>query len=270
MQTIGDMIKYIMFKKLLAVVFVIVLFVIVNNIFRFSTNIAQTTPAPSTANTNLPLGIGFNVNNKTYNFLYFYADPDLLKLVPNFSEKLTSIEIMGQNRCINGINAGFYTTDRKPVGLFETVDEKLANAKNSSLFDVNLVKFGDQLLFNRLNQPIEGVSADGFAIQIGPRLFQNFNPVSLTIRNDEYARRMVVAKTSDEKVLFLAIYDPSTSYQGPLLADLPHALGSIEKLLNITISDAANLDGGSASAFYSDTASLNEVSLVGSFFCVTQ
>ncbi len=85
----------------------------------------------------------------------------------------------------------------------------------------------------------------------------------IRIQNDELTRRMLVARSGDQWY-FLAITDQDNTFNGPLLSDVPKILGKVP----IVIDEALNLDGGSASAFYSaHGARLGELTPIGSFFC---
>ena len=66
----------------------------------------------------------------------------------------------------------------------------------------------------------------------------------------------------------MALYFPDQEYSGPLLARVPYILEKIAKKEQITIPDAINLDGGSASAFLSPDTHLTELNPVGGYFCI--
>ena len=77
---------------------------------------------------------------------------------------------------------------------------------------------------------------------------------------------MVVGITKKGETIFLVLYDPENTWSGPKLADTPGVLSGVIERLQLT--DALNLDGGSASAFIRGDLSLEELTSVGSFFCV--
>jgi hypothetical protein len=106
------------------------------------------------------------------------------------------------------------------------------------------------------------------AVQTGPVLIENAQTQSLNINNDSPNRRMVAIVSGENKIAFLSVYDENSAYLGPNLADLPKVLGDFESQTGITIADAINLDGGTASALISSDYSVNELSPIGSFFCI--
>jgi hypothetical protein len=64
------------------------------------------------------------------------------------------------------------------------------------------------------------------------------------------------------------VYDPSSSFRGPKLADLPSFVSKLEKDVQVPLADAINLDGGSASTFKNGETYLTELSPVGSLLCI--
>ena len=80
----------------------------------------------------------------------------------------------------------------------------------------------------------------------------------------------MVATTVTNAVLFFVLYDRENPYQGPLLSEVPFLLTQWQKQTTQEVRDAINLDGGSASAWYSEGFFLQELTAVGSFFCVLQ
>jgi hypothetical protein len=79
---------------------------------------------------------------------------------------------------------------------------------------------------------------------------------------------MIAMVTGDNKVIFMSIYNESSKFMGPYLADLPQILEIAQDKIGFLIADAINLDGGSASAFYFRDFQLSEASPIGGFFCV--
>ncbi len=105
------------------------------------------------------------------------------------------------------------------------------------------------------------------AIQTGPIIKENNSYITLKIQDDNGARRVLAAITGDNRLYFLVIYDNNSQFNGPLLADVPSLVGNFENESGIHFADVINLDGGAASAFYSDSASLSEINPSGAFFC---
>lgn len=221
---------------------------------------AQTIETPTTQveNTN-PITIG------DFTFSWFKIDnTDNLKLIPNFSEKLSSQEISDQNKCKFLSNGSFYSKTNTPLGLVIADGKTIANWQDSALFD-GILSIND-MATPRITRSIP---EDGLriAIQVGPILKENAKFVPLKIIDDKESRRVVAAVTGDNKLYFIVIYDNNSQYRGPFLEDLPSELKLFEEKTRITFADIINLDGGSASAFLSSDTKLSEINPVGAFFC---
>jgi uncharacterized protein YigE (DUF2233 family) len=253
---------------------------LISSIFGVSNlqNVNLTTPIPSSLVTN-KYEVEFN-QNKYSIYLQKITEPKNLSLIPNFSEKLDSSEIMKNNNCKYGINGGFYTHENKPLGLFFSNNQFIQDTVHQNvLFNGYFSKtYENKLNINTKIPAFEKSDTDNqyqFAFQSGPY----FTPqTKLNINNDESARRMLVGESDKEEFYFLAITTLENTHSGPLLADLPQIIFLLNSQLNAkpalpagrryTLNALLNLDGGSASAFYSDTGiQLSELTPIGSFLC---
>lgn len=187
-----------------------------------------------------------------------------VSLIPNFSGKIGAKTLADENGCTQAVNGGFYDTSGNPLGLFFTDTIEYGTQSQSTLFNGYYWSdaSGTYISTSRPENPY------GFALQTGPLLVSDGQRMPLAIRNDEPARRIVVAKTTGNRDVFLAIYSRESVFGGPLLSDLPSVIESISRKNNLGITDALNLDGGSASAFYNGDTGLSELTPVGSVFCV--
>lgn len=185
--------------------------------------------------------------------------PDTLTLIPNFTEAKTSSELIDEHGCTYGANGGYYTTVNKPLGLFITGRAQLGATTTSSAANAFLSKYPNgTLALSQIPPPADAVE---FALQAGPHLIPGITP---RITSDEHARRVLIANTSNNEWYFLVITHRENAYDGPLLSEIPSLLAKLPQ--NVT--EALNLDGGTASAFYSeDGARFGELTMVGSFFC---
>ncbi len=224
-----------------------------------TTNVSPSPLAPKSVKT-------ISINNKRYAYAYFIVEnSDDLSLLPNLPNAKDSQTRMTENNCTFGINGGYYDTQNKPLGLFQ-----VESTIYSQQIKNNLV---NGFIWAKVSVPA-AITVELpkppflFALQTGPILIRNGNSLSLTINNDAPARRMVAAINTDTHSVFLTIYNGESVYEGPLLADLPDIISAISLQENIGITDAINLDGGSASAFYSADTHLSELTPVGSIFCI--
>jgi len=150
------------------------------------------------------------------------------------------------------------------IGLFVMEGERLSKWAKNALFNG---VFGTD---NEIVFVSEGVPENDsrFAVQAGPILVKDNSAQSLKLKSDQQERRIVVGISEEGRAIFLVIFDPNSLFIGPNLSDLPSVLKMFEEKSGIKFKDALNLDGGTASAFYSPDVSLAELSPIGSFFCV--
>lgn len=222
-------------------------------------------PEDSPAPTSKP-GTTFNFENQTYRIHYTIANPANISLSSNFEEKLSARELMEQRSCKALVNGGFYSKEDSALGLLISNGYTESEYQTNTLFNgIFGVTFGDD--------PFLGTTyprgSTRVAIQSGPLLVLDQKVQGLQLKNDESARRSVVALTAEpNKVIFLSIYKDGAEYEGPLLADLPQLVHDFLVEEDLGVESAINLDGGSASAFYTDGVSLQELSYIGSYFCI--
>lgn len=190
---------------------------------------------------------------------------DKLHLYPNFFDKLTSEEARKAKHCEVLVSGGFYTTEGTPTGLFISEGMKIKSKVENNLFNgVFSLSFGDKIKISH-----DAPSAQlRIGLQSGPLLKKKSSTQLLNIKNDKTSRRMVAAITDKEELVFIAFYNKDSVFEGPYLAEVPKLLNLFEKETEINISDALNLDGGSASSFYSGSINLPELSPIGSYFCL--
>ena len=139
-----------------------------------------------------------------------------------------------------------------PLGWFTYEGEQIQRVKSSSLFNGFVWLSQSRELRISRQKPVGEVS---WGFQSGPIVVEDGKTIALKIRDDRPARRSVIGVDKDGRVVFVHT-DPVN------LAELP---GKIAELNLIT---AINLDGGSASAFYSPDEFISESSPVGSWLCV--
>ncbi len=202
-------------------------------------------------------------NGETYRIAWVTTDPGDLTLIPNFTQKRTAKSLIESKECDAVMSGGFYTKDNQPTGLFITEGTTIRSAITNTLLNGYFVVDTQHRAAAQIYVPAQ---IPRIGLQTGPVLLQDGNAMKLTIRDDEFARRVVVATDTKGNVVFLVVYNPDNPYEGPTLADLPGLVAEVNKQLEIT--DAINLDGGSASAFIRSDLSLEELTSVGSFFCI--
>lgn len=205
-------------------------------------------------------------NGVTYRAQWFEVEnAEQIFLGNNLVEKLPASKIYQSQNCQYLINAGFYTTDDKPIGYFlsdgKVLRSEIVNSTFNGFFSTN--DFATPRITNAL--PSDHLM---LALQSGPILIENSFFQKISINNDKPARRSIVATTGENNTVFIVIYDPESQFNGPFLSDLPEILKAFQLKVNLVFADALNLDGGTASAFYAPETSLSELSPIGSYFCI--
>ena len=223
-------------------------------------------PAPSLSLSPSPPSESVDISDKgrVYRVAWIsVSDPSALSLIPNFDQKRTARSLIDNKECKEVVNGGFYTKDNQPTGLFVTGGETLRGNIPNTFLNGYITVNTDNTTSIASIPPEEKVR---ISLQTGPILIRGGKMATLAIRDDEFARRVVVAIDTQGKVVFLVVYDPENPYEGPKLADTPSVLSGVMERLQLT--DALNLDGGSASVFTRGDLSLEELTSVGSFFCI--
>ena len=192
------------------------------------------------------------------------ANDAAITLIPNFSTKLSSSELVKKQTCDVAINGGFYTKEDEPLGLF-TIGSKTYGAEISSRLVTGFLAYTDETLSITSVSPEEST----FALQTGP-LFTLPRSTPLSMVDDEFSRRSLIAEGEEGTFYTISMHDRDNLFSGPKLADVPVLL-SIKKVQDeVPLTKALNLDGGSASFFYSkeDTIHLSELITIGSGLCI--
>ncbi len=206
-----------------------------------------------------------DANGITSGYAYLELSPSQAVLIPNFSQRRSSGELMEIHACSGGINGGFYDTANQPLGFFRSDGTTLRNESVNALLNGFFTIDSQNVAQISFQTPPPDVR---IGLQTGPMLLSEGQALPLTIKSDERARRMAAAVTKTGRIIFLALYSADAVFDGPLLGDMPTLVEKIGREENLDIISAINLDGGSASAFYASGVRLTELTAVGSFFCV--
>lgn len=220
------------------------------------------TPLPSS-----PLGVELTYNENLYKIQWIKVDADQeVLLYSNLETKESATNLKDEHGCSALVNAGFYTKENSPVGLFVVGDKQIRARNSSDLFNGFFYKTADGEYIISTSPPLAGQLT--FALQSGPMLIDDKVSLPLSIKNDKQARRSVAFMDSQGAVYFAVVYNGNSVYLGPNLAQLPDILDKFAKENGIDVVGAINLDGGAASAFYGKGVSLPEATRIGSFYCI--
>lgn len=192
-------------------------------------------------------------------------DPSSIEFISNYGDFVSSADAFEKYQCKKLANGGFYNVDNTPLGLVVSNGEQLYRYRENSLMNgiLSINDFGTP----RITSSFPSGNLEN-AVQSGPVLWENGNSKLLNLRSDKASRRVVSAVTGSNELYFFVLYNPESSFEGPLLVNLPSLVKEIDSRLNLNIADAINLDGGAASVFINEEVSLSELSPVGSFWCV--
>jgi uncharacterized protein YigE (DUF2233 family) len=231
-----------------------------SNVLPAKTSADVPTPSPVA----IKQSIVINFDDVLMRIAWTKVNPEEVELYSNLKDQKLSEEIKVNESCSVLVNGGFYSKENTHLGLFITNFETISQAIKSDLLNGYLwIKSDNVSIGNNLpdNNP-------RIALQSGPLLILNNEALPLKINNDEPNRRVVAAKTSDNKLIFIAIYRDNSDFQGPMLGDLPEIINLFSQKTGINVAEAINLDGGSASVFISNYVRLNELAHIGSYFCI--
>ncbi len=192
--------------------------------------------------------------------------PSALVLYPNFTQRVSAQAAKEDKGCRMLVSGGFYTKENTPIGLFVSEGEKMADFRKSALFN----GFFTVPYEGNVSVSVEPPKEARVALQGGPVLIKDGEIHELAIRNDEPARRIVVGIEDTDKIIFITLFDKSAPLRGPYLEELPQVITRVQEITGMRLNDALNLDGGSASAFYTQDTALPEFAPVGSYFCVRE
>jgi exopolysaccharide biosynthesis protein len=150
-------------------------------------------------------------------------------------------EMMRHEKCLAGVNGGYFNENFAPLGLRIANGQMIAPLQRARLITGVLVASprGVQIVRSREFSRRLGVSA---AIQCGPFLVDRGQPIS-GLNDSRLARRTFTATTSSSRALIGVC-------SGVSLAELAKILATASLAEDLKIERALNLDGGSSSAFW--------------------
>jgi exopolysaccharide biosynthesis protein len=150
-------------------------------------------------------------------------------------------EMMRHEKCLAGVNGGYFDENFAPLGLRIVNGQMIAPLQRARLITGVLVVSprGVQIVRSREFSRRPGVTA---AIQCGPFLVDRGQPIS-GLNDSHLARRTFAATTSSSRALVGVC-------SGVSLAELAKILATMSLAEDSKIERALNLDGGSSSAFW--------------------
>lgn len=173
--------------------------------------------------------------------LAIFSNSCTLRVLQNEGGADSLGEMMRHEKCLAGVNGGYFNENFAPLGLRIANGQMIAPLQRARLITGVLVASprGVQIVRSREFSRRLGVSA---AIQCGPFLVDRGQPIS-GLNDSRLARRTFTATTSSSRALVGVCSEVS-------LAELAKILATTSLAEDLKIERALNLDGGSSSAFW--------------------
>jgi uncharacterized protein YigE (DUF2233 family) len=153
----------------------------------------------------------------------------------------TLSNVMAHEKCVAGVNGGYFSPDFRPVGLLISDGKTIAPLQRARLITgvLSVSTRGVQILRVREFSRQAKVNA---AVQCGPFLVDHYERVR-GLNDSQLARRTFVAAGESDRALLGICSEIS-------LAELATILPTIRLADDLKIQRALNLDGGTSSAFW--------------------
>jgi exopolysaccharide biosynthesis protein len=153
----------------------------------------------------------------------------------------TLAAVMNREKCVCGVNGGYFDANFEPIGLRIVNEQMIAPRRRARLITGVLLASsrGVQIVRAREFSPRQKIVA---AIQCGPFLVDESQRVR-GLNDSQRARRTFAATATNERALVGVCSQVS-------LAELATILGTTSIVADSKIQRAMNLDGGSSSAFW--------------------
>lgn len=170
----------------------------------------------------------------------FSAKSCALRVIDN-STGDTLADIMSREKCVVGVNGGFFKPDFTPVGLLISDGKLIAPLQPARLMTGILNASTHEVRIQRLRE-FSRQKKTNAAVQSGPFLVDHYGPVP-GLDDSHLARRTFVATGTNDRAAIGTCSEVS-------LAELAAILTTTRLAEDLKIQRALNLDGGSSSAFW--------------------
>lgn len=226
-------------------------------------------PTPTTSSAVGVLGLSENETvlveiDSDYRVGWEIINPAQVRVGINLDLAESSEELQVGHNCRVLTSAAFYDTNDQPMGLLMSQTATLSAWQENQLLNGIL---GWQKDINELSISTDLGEYD-WAVQAGPILWNQTQPITLKLASDQMARRIVAGITETKQLVLMVITAKDSLFSGPYLQDLGSVLTKWQELAGVKLTAAINLDGGTASAFLSPTFKLKELKPIGSYICV--
>ena len=205
------------------------------------------------------------VGGEGYRFSWVkVSDVSKLQLFSNLETKKAAKTLREEKDCRLLVNGSYYGRDYQPLGWLVSQGKMVYQKTKSELMN-GFLSVKDNKAYLGVIFPKGEVR---IGLQSGPLLVDGDRALPLKIHSDERARRIVVGLNKKGELLFMVFAAQNSILSGPLLSELPEVVVSASRKMDQEIEVVVNLDGGAASAFLSEEVELDEISIIGSYFCL--
>lgn len=170
----------------------------------------------------------------------FSAKSWALRVIDNSTGETLS-DMMSREKCVVGVNGGFFKPDFTPVGLLISDGKLIAPLHPARLMTGILNASTQEVRIQRIRE-FSRQEKTNDAVQSGPFLVDHHQPVP-GLNDSHVARRTFVATGTNDRAVLGTCSEVS-------LAELAAILTTPRLADDFKIQRALNLDGGSSSAFW--------------------
>jgi phosphodiester glycosidase len=170
----------------------------------------------------------------------FPAKSCTLRVIDNPTGE-TLADRMAHEKCVAGVNGGYFSSDFAPIGLLISDGKIIAPFQRARLITGVLSESAHGVQILRVRE-FSRREKTGAAVQCGPFLVDHYKAV-LGLNDSQAARRTFAATVTNDRALLGVCSEIS-------LAELAAILTTTRLADDLKIQRALNLDGGSSSAFW--------------------
>ena len=186
-----------------------------------------------------------------------------VRVIDNPTGKDNLAAVMRREKCLAGVNGGYFDPEDKPVGLLVSDGKVIAPLRKAKLLSGVMLVSNGQLQLLRTAE-YSSKRKPTAALQCGPFLVDRGQPVP-GLNDTRPARRTFILTAASERAAI-------GFCSGVTLAQLAKILATPELAPGLKAQRALNLDGGSSSAFWfareRDPFSISEQKTVRNFVAI--
>jgi uncharacterized protein YigE (DUF2233 family) len=211
----------------------------------------------------LELGDAGTGERATLDLALFSTKSATVRVIDNPTGENNLAAVMRREKCLAGVNGGYFDPEDKPVGLLVTEGKVIAPLRKARLLSGVMLVSNGQLQLLRTAEYSSKRKATA-ALQCGPFLVDRGQPVPGLNDSRPARRSFILTGATDRAAIGLC--------SGVTLAQLAKILATPELAPGLKVQRALNLDGGSSSAFWfareRDPFSVSEQKTVRNFVAV--